>query len=236
MLGLARIDQSERMKYLYVILLCFCLLGCEPKEISVVYRAAGSSDDEVYGIDKMDIVDTRGGYSSFAFGATSGFPGAMASGGGMGVPASIDGLWRKPKPTQNQWGYRGFSDFYRIQAPIEHQRAAQKIRILRDYYEDFQPGYEGRFIIKVEEARVRLFYTLDCFKKLDNCRPKKGVDPEGWVVNAPESSMDVVALFDGIGESSKTPFPGTRSAEKMAYCLTHKQDKKCYGWLPSGGP
>jgi hypothetical protein len=47
----------------------------------------------------------------------------------------------------------------------------------------------------------------------DDCTPKQGADPNGWVVRSPKNQTDVVVLFDGQGESSPIPFPNTFFAD-----------------------
>ena len=92
-------------------------------------------------------------------------------GGGLGIPASIDGVWQKDSLNLES---NGFSDFYQIKAPIDHQLAAQKMDTLRHYYKDFRPTHTGEFIVSVEGPRVRLFYTLGCIPVWgEQCIPKK---------------------------------------------------------------
>ena len=216
------------MNYLYVILLCLSLLGCEPKEILVSLRSAGSSDYQYYSITQMSIMDQKGRGASFAYGATSGTTGKMADGPLVGAPKQIEGVWQKENKTQNRFGYRGFSDFYRIQAAIDPELAAEKMQVLHQYYYDSEIDDEGRFVLMVEGPRVRLFYTLGCCSS--DFTPHEEKDPNGWVVDSPSGSKKVVVIFDGIGESSKTPFPNTRAAETLARCKKEPEQKKCSGW------
>ncbi|ROV57882.1 hypothetical protein EGH82_21075, partial [Vibrio ponticus] len=65
----------------------------------------------------------------------------------------------------------------------------------------------------VDRQPVRIFYTKNCFDKFGDCSAKKDSDPNGWVIKSPRNITDVVVLFDGIGESSPTPFANTHFSE-----------------------
>jgi hypothetical protein len=65
----------------------------------------------------------------------------------------------------------------------------------------------------VDGPRVRVFYSKSCVDMYDDCTPKQGADPNGWVVRSPKNQTDVVVLFDGQGESSPIPFPNTFFAD-----------------------
>ncbi|MFA1563342.1 hypothetical protein [Aliivibrio fischeri] len=88
------------------------------------------------------------------------------------------------------------------------KEAEAKMKLMDNYYQNFDRNY-GSMQVIVDGPRIRIFYTKECFSKFDDCTPKKGIDPNGWVIKSPKNTTDVVVLFDGIGESSKTPFPNT---------------------------
>ena len=46
-----------------------------------------------------------------------------------------------------------------------------------------------------------------------DCTPRENADPNHWVTHAPRGTKDVVLLFDGMGETSKTPYPNTHFAD-----------------------
>jgi hypothetical protein len=65
--------------------------------------------------------------------------------------------------------------------------------------------------VEVEQSRTMVLYTQACYDtdiRVD-CSVRENADPDGYVIRSPSNSIDVVALFDGQGESSTTPFPGS---------------------------
>ncbi|WP_171751617.1 hypothetical protein, partial [Vibrio sp. 99-8-1] len=133
-----------------------------------------------------------------SMGSVSGYPGKMSTGGRMSAPAYIEGYWAKG------WDYP-FESYYYISAEIP-ANAEAKIKVMDNYYKNYHRK-QGSIQVIVDGPRVRVFYTKSCFSVVDDCTPKKNADPNGWVVKDPRNIRDVVVLFDGMGESSATPFP-----------------------------
>ncbi|NAW97679.1 hypothetical protein [Vibrio sp. V23_P3S9T160] len=152
----------------------------------------------------MSITSESGGKANFAMGAISSYPGAHSSGGRIGVPVHIDGYWAKG------WEYP-FESYHRISAAIPKDAEA-KMKVMDNYYKNFKRDY-GSMQVIVDGPRIRVFYTKGCSITLNDCTPKKNGDPNGWVVKDPKGTRDIVVLFDGVGESSTTPFPNTHFSE-----------------------
>ncbi|MBN3495287.1 hypothetical protein [Vibrio neptunius] len=193
-------------KLLSTLLLGLLILntaGCQDEEEQAPLRTvakignAGSISGD-YGINDLYIQTVGGSWVSFSFGATNGYPGASADIGGMGVPAHINGTWRKGRFKQD-------FEYYRIDAPIDAALAEQKIRTLNHYYKSFKRRY-GVMQVVVNHEQVQILYTLKCFSVVDDCTAKDNSDPNGWVTMSPTNTTQVVVLFDGKGETSPTPF------------------------------
>ncbi|WP_047045350.1 hypothetical protein [Vibrio mexicanus] len=159
---------------------------------------AGSVSD-FYGIQSVSVQSTGGGWTSFGFGAVNGYPGASADIGRTGVPKRINGVWRKG------WDLNEQLIYYRIDEPIDSSLAEKKMKAMHDYYKEFSTAWPVMQVV-VDEDNIMLLYTFSCYSKIDNCAPKDNADPNGWVVKSPENLTDVVVLFEGIGETSLTPF------------------------------
>ena len=177
------------------------LAGCEEKPFYVASIGNAGSLDGPYYLVSITVSDVLGGGAGFGYGAVNGYPGASSSIGRMGVPKHIEGYWAKYEEGDK-------TTYYRISADIDSELAEQKIRTLRNYYKSFK-GKTGSMQVAVERERVRIFYTLYCSPSYDDCTPKENADPNHWVVKAPKSVRNVVVLFDGLGEASATPFPGS---------------------------
>lgn len=192
----------------WAALLSFLLLiplsGCEPEPYTAEVGFTNGSTSGEHGVKKMVITTQSGGKANFAMGAVSGYPGAHSSGGRMDAPAYIEGHWAKG------WEYP-FKSYHRISAPIP-DNAEAKMKTMDNYYQSLGRDY-GSMQVIVDGPRVRVFYTKDCSITLDDCTPRVGADPNGWVVKDPKGVRDVVVLFDGKGESSSTPFPNTFFAD-----------------------
>ncbi|MCG2838331.1 hypothetical protein L6J37_15970 [Photobacterium sp. WH77] len=193
---------------LVILLAVFTILvsGCSPQSpqrISIANIGNAGSTTGYHGIGLMTIRDTSGGGAGFAYGAVSGYPGASADIGGIGIPKHIEGYWAKIAASGD-----AFEAHYKISAPIDAQLAEKKIQALNHYYANYTRR-KGVMQVVVDSERVRVFYTLKCHEPYDNCTPKDNANSDGWVVRAPHDSTDVVLLFDGKGESSDTPFPGS---------------------------
>ncbi|WP_311567164.1 hypothetical protein [Photobacterium arenosum] len=194
---------------LVILLAAFTILvsGCSPQSppqrISIANIGNAGSTTGYHNIRLMTIRDTSGGGGGFAYGAVSGYPGASADIGGMGIPQHLEGYWVKYDRDENTR-----DKFFKISAPIDAQLAEKKIQTLNRYYTNYTRR-QGVMQVVVDSERVRVFYTLKCHEPYDNCTPKENANPDGWVVRAPHDSTDVVLLFDGKGESSDTPFPGS---------------------------
>ncbi|WP_171755333.1 hypothetical protein, partial [Vibrio sp. 99-8-1] len=133
-----------------------------------------------------------------SMGSVSGYPGKMSTGGRMSAPAYIEGYWAKG------WDYP-FESYYYISAEIP-ANAEAKIKVMDNYYKNYHRNY-GTIEVIVDGPRVRVFYSKSCVDMYDNCNPRRNADPNGWVIRSPDNITDVVVLFDGVGESSATPFP-----------------------------
>ena len=134
---------------------------------------------------------------NFGYGAVSGYPGKSTDIGKMGVPAFVEGTWRK--------GWDGdVHEYFSISALINSQLAEEKIKALNNYYENFDRKY-GVMQVIVENDRVLVFYTRKCHEPFDDCTPKPDSDPNNWVTRSPTDSTDVVVLFDGKGERTAKP-------------------------------
>ncbi|MGO2353614.1 MAG: hypothetical protein ACTH58_02640 [Marinomonas foliarum] len=188
-------------KVLLALITTFLLTACEEKPFYVANIGNGGSLDGPYILGPISVADVLGGGGGFGYGAVNGYPGASADIGRMGVPKHIEGYWAK----QNL-NARGYVAFYRISADIDSELAEKKIRTLRNYYQEYKRDM-GVMQVEVEEERIRVFYTLKCFSRVNNCSVKENADPNGWVVYSPNKTTHVVVLFDGKGEMSLTPFP-----------------------------
>ncbi|MDE1236320.1 hypothetical protein [Vibrio aestuarianus] len=188
---------------LYLALI-FSLWGCGPESYMVDVGFTNGSTTGEHGVTNMSITSESGGKANFAMGAISSYPGAHSSGGRMGVPVHIDGYWAKG------WEYP-FESYHRISAAIPKDAEA-KMKVMDNYYKNFKRNY-GSMQVIVDGPRVRVFYTKGCSITLNDCTPKKNGDPNGWVVKDPKGTRDIVVLFDGVGETSATPFPDTHFSE-----------------------
>ncbi|WP_421847300.1 hypothetical protein [Marinomonas sp.] len=188
-------------KLLLILAILLMLTGCEEKPFYVASIGNGGSLDGPYVLGPISVADVLGGGGGFGYGAVNGYPGKSADIGRMGVPKHIEGYWAKQNPNA-----RGYVAFYRISVDIDSELAEKKIRTLRNYYQEYKRDM-GVMQVEVEEERIRIFYTLKCFSRVDNCSVKENADPNGWVVYSPNNTTHVVVLFDGKGEISPTPFP-----------------------------
>ena len=190
-----------KIKLLLTLATLLILTGCEEKPFYVASIGNGGSLDGPYVLGPIGVADVLGGGGGFGYGAVNGYPGKSADIGRMGVPKHIEGYWAKQNPNA-----RGYVAFYRISADIDSELAENKIRTLRNYYQEYKRDM-GVMQVEVEEERIRVFYTLKCFSRVNNCSAKENADPNGWVVYSPNKTTHVVVLFDGKGEMSLTPFP-----------------------------
>ncbi|PML79463.1 hypothetical protein [Enterovibrio norvegicus] len=191
-------------KFVSLLLVCLVLTGCSDDQD--VYKthaqlANAGSLDGPYGIIDVYATDTFGGRMGFGFGAVNGFPGKSADVGGLGVPNFIAGHWVKQNPDTMR-----NSVYFRISSPIDSDLAKKKIKTLENYYENYSTHW-GAMQFAVDGPKAMLFFTLNCF---DDCTPRKNADPNGWVIKDPRSLTDVVLLFDGLGETSPSPYPKSR--------------------------
>ncbi|MBN3492169.1 hypothetical protein [Vibrio neptunius] len=195
---------NRSLTALLIGLLILNTAGCQDEEeqaplgtVAKIGNAGGINGR--YIIDDLWVQTIGGGWVRFNYGAVSGYPGASADIGGMGVPAHINGTWSE--------GWDNEDDvYYRIDAPIDAALAEQKIRTLLNYYQNY-PVHKGSMQVIVDRNRVQVMYSLICVSKYSDCSPKTGADPYNWVVKSPGKGVtDVVVLFDGKGETSPTPF------------------------------
>ncbi|UTM59301.1 hypothetical protein L4174_021605 [Photobacterium sp. CCB-ST2H9] len=194
--------KTVNWSWLFIAIVLFSLAGCSSfggtKTVARIGNA-GSLDGR-YILKRILLQDARGAWVNFGYGAVSGYPGASSDIGAISYPQNIEGFWSK--------GWDKNEKYFKISAPIDLELARQKIDTLRDYYVDFH-AYRATVTVAVDGPRIRVFYSMNCFPYYDECTPRKNADPNGWVVSSPTGSTDVVLLFDGIGESSDTPFPGS---------------------------
>jgi hypothetical protein len=187
-------------------------MGCQSMENglgTIAKIGNGGSLDGAYSLRDIWVTSVNGGSAGFGYGAVNGYPGKSAS-IGIGVPRHIKGYWAK-KYEEGP----GFQSYYRIFADINSELAEKKIRTLQNYYQNYETIW-GVMQVEVEKSRIRVFFDRGCSPSLktNDCTPKEEADPNGWVVKAPGSIRDVTVLFDGQGESSLTPFPGSPYDER----------------------
>ncbi|UTM59300.1 hypothetical protein L4174_021600 [Photobacterium sp. CCB-ST2H9] len=186
----------------FLLALMLTLAGCssfgETKTIAKIGNA-GSLDGPYY-LKRIYIQDTRGAWVNFGYGSVGGYPGASSDIGAISYPQFIKGFWSKGRNVDEK--------YFKISAPIDLELARQKIDTLRDYYEDYYDVL-ATVTVAVDGARIRVFYSLNCFDMDSNCTPRQNADPNGWVTREPDGATESVLLFDGIGESSDTPFSGS---------------------------
>ncbi|MFA9396091.1 MAG: hypothetical protein ACERJ1_15490 [Halodesulfovibrio sp.] len=202
---------------LFLLTLSLCLAGCADKPFYVAELGTAGSTTGEHGIDRMSIDDVLGGGAGFGYGAISGYPGKIADIGKMGVPKHIEGNWAKFEDKIDK--------FYRISAQIDSELAEKKIRTMQNYYENFSNNRPAMQVV-VDSERVRVFFSPGCYELYDDCTPKKNADPNGYVVRTPDEGSDVVVLFDGKGEYSPIPFPGTRFDEPRFYPSGYDANQK----------
>ena len=191
-----------------LLLLVWLVLGCTPEPYSAEVGFNNGSSTGRHAVYKIVITTVSGGGANFAMGAVSGYPGAASTGGRMDAPAHIEGRW------DEGWSDKDVTSntpHHRISADIPKDAEA-KMKLMDNYYQNFDRDY-GAMQVIVDGPRVRVFYTKGCVDMYDDCSPKKDIDPNNWVIKSPKEVTDVVVLFDGIGESSDTPFPDTHFAE-----------------------
>lgn len=197
------------MKTLRKIILYFTvtfLVACTEQDASlrsIAQNGNAGSLDGPYILTSIWVEDTNGGGAGFGYGAVNGYPGASADIGGIGVPTHIKGYWAKVDDNGS-----GLQSYYRISADIDSELAEKKIRTLQNYYQNFKSKW-GRMQVEVEQSRIMVLYTQGCYDNRVDCSVREDADPNGYVIRSPSDTIDVVSLFDGQGESSATPFPGS---------------------------
>lgn len=191
----------NKSKLGFLLLVVFSILGCTPEPYSAKVGFNNGSTTGKHSVYQMTLTTVSGGQANLSMGGVSSYPGASSSGGRMDTPAHIEGRWDEGWSDEDK---TSSTPHHRISADIP-KNAEAKMKLMDDYYQNLDRDY-GSMQVIVDGPRVRLFYTKDCSSTLDDCTPKKNIDPNGWVVKGPKGIRDVVVLFDGIGESSKTPF------------------------------
>src|SRR5690606_10072386 len=114
-----------------LLTLIFLMSGCSPQppqRISIANIGNAGSTTGYHSIRLMTIRDTSGGGAGFAYGAVSGYPGASADIGGMGIPKSLEGFWAKQTASKD-----ALEGYFKISAPIDAQLAEKKIQALNHY-------------------------------------------------------------------------------------------------------
>ncbi|WP_325893731.1 hypothetical protein [Grimontia sp. NTOU-MAR1] len=186
---------------LVMLLAVFPFTGCTDDSIPRAKLGNAGSTDGPYGIKEMVVSDTSGGFSDFAYGFVSSYPGAYATISGLGIPTHVKGYWSKhPESTTDSPIY------YRIDSAINSKLATEKMKALENAYKNFEPSGASVQVV-VDKAHLKIFYTFSCFSSSDDCSKKEGSDPNGWIVRSPKDITDVVVLFSGDGETSLKPFP-----------------------------
>ncbi|UIP29991.1 hypothetical protein [Photobacterium sp. TLY01] len=189
---------------LFIIPLIYSLfVGCSNKPASIASIGTAGSTTGYHSIKLMYIEDTQDGGASFAHGAVSSYSGASADIGSIGIPKHIDGYWAKYHADEDE-----LIAFYRISTLIDSNLAKQKIETLRNYCKNHRT-LNTRIRVVVDSERVRVLYSMNCYSYRMDCTPRNNADPNGWVVRSPDNTTEVVVLFDGTGEASDTPFPGS---------------------------
>ncbi|AWX99210.1 hypothetical protein A8139_03730 [Marinomonas primoryensis] len=186
-----------KIKLLFVLTTLLFLSACEEKPFYVANIGNAGSLDGQYGIRSMSVSDVLGGGGGFGYGAVNGYPGASSDIGRMGVPKHIEGYWAKYEESKK-------TTYYRISADIDSELAEKKIRTLRNYYKHYE---RNMGVMQVEAENIRVYYTLKCFSRVNDCSSQANSDTNNWVVRSPTNTTEVVVLFDGKGEMSATPFP-----------------------------
>ncbi|KKC99050.1 hypothetical protein [Photobacterium halotolerans] len=186
-----------------VLLSASFVSGCSFSRETVARVGTAGSTTGYHSIKLMYIEDTQDGGASFAHGAVSSYSGASADIGSIGIPKHIDGYWAKYHADEDE-----LIAFYRISTLIDSNLAKQKIETLRNYYKNHRT-LNTRIRVVVDSERVRVLYSMNCYSYRMDCTPKENADPNGWVVRSPDNTTEVVVLFDGTGEASDTPFPGS---------------------------
>ncbi len=175
--------------------------------VATIGNSGGVDNNDFYGVDAY-VKDTRGGGANLGYGAVNGYPGKSAS-IGIGIPKHINAEWGLlNKREEGQVGRVGFEAYYRINADIDSELAKKKIETLQHYYKNFGDSLAA-MQVTVDKENIYVFFTLNCFSKVKDCTPNDNADPNGYVVKSPNNLTDVVVLFEGEGEVSKTPFKGT---------------------------
>ncbi|MBV7263219.1 hypothetical protein KCG43_14530 [Photobacterium sp. WH24] len=195
----------KMLKLLITYIFVATLFGCSFSQATTIVAKIGNAGSTTgyHSIRVMNVKDTTGANAGFGYGAVSSYSGKSADIGAIGTPEKITGFWAKYNIEENK-----FLAFYNINKQIDSELAGLKINALRKYYKSFKTANTSMQLI-VDGPRVRLLYTMNCFSKLDDCTPRKNADPNGWIVRSPDDTTEVVVLFDGIGEASDTPFPGS---------------------------
>ncbi|WCN13695.1 hypothetical protein GV054_12125 [Marinomonas mediterranea] len=199
------LDRARLRTYfclLFMIMATALMSACDKKGKPLVAAnmLQGGSLDGRYSFGEV-YLHSGGGKTYVGVGGVGGYPGPTIAGGGIGVPSYIEGDWAKKYEDKTP----GYHSYYRISAPIDATLAEKKIRTMLGYYKHYKPKY-GTMQVAVKKEEIRVLFTLDCYEKWDDCTPNEGADPNGYVINAPQGSSDVVELFRGKGESSRLPF------------------------------
>ncbi|WP_421846990.1 hypothetical protein [Marinomonas sp.] len=207
------IAKSNAMKALALCILIAALTGCDDSEKAlgtIAQNGNAGSLDGAYNLSDIWVTSVNGGSAGFGYGAVNGYPGKSAS-IGISVPKHIKGYWAKEREDGP-----GFQSYYRISADIDSDLAEKKIRTLQNYYQTFKSKW-GRMQVEVEQSRIMVLYTQGCYDNRVDCSARENADPNGYVIRSPSDTIDVVALFDGHGESSPTPFPGSPYDERSVW-------------------
>lgn len=170
--------------------------------VATIGNSGGVDNNDFYGVDAY-VKDTRGGGANLGYGAVNGYPGASAS-IGIGVPKHINAEWAIESQDRAKYDY-----YYRINADIDSELAKKKIETLQHYYKNFGDSLAA-MQVTVDKEKIYVFFTLNCYGVFQqDCTPNDKADPHGYIVRDPDGYGDVVVLFEGEGEVSKTPFKGT---------------------------
>ncbi|MGF1740685.1 hypothetical protein L4C34_06335 [Vibrio profundum] len=124
----------------------------------------------------------------------------------IATPTHITAFWRTYGKNNN--GRRDSSKdiYHRLSANLDPKLMEAKIQTMRGYYQNYH-RHLGRILVKVNNNKLSVSYTIFCGKGIDDCRPIPNADPNHWVTDAPNRNTDLVLLFQGKGESSNTPYP-----------------------------
>lgn len=147
---------------------------------------------------------------------------AKGQAGRIANPTHITAFWRTLG--RDSEGKRNNDDtYYRLSVPLDSKITAEKIQALRQYYQNYF-SRRGSVIAMVKGEDFELIYSTHCFPNVNNlsCLAKPGADPNHWVTYSENRESHIVSLYQGKGESSKTPFSDGPDYSQLPYRMAKK--------------